>query len=328
MFGRFDFPGLNSCGAQGPGGQPRYDLAYSGGHWTNTGSGTFQEGGYGGNPGMTVGTGGVLPAVGPGSASCSEEITATFTWNSLGNPANVPPDAVVIKITATASFNGDLGTVSNGLGSPSVQTETGRISTGFVHVVESGSSFTIKRTPTAAVSKIDTGYGGMVGGNCSVSLSFDVYPVNLNISGVIDPKTDLRILVGQRMGAGVSLGDLSYESASYAWEVAGASPFSDYTVGATSATITPFTLPSPQVATIQALFRVPEEVTVSCRVTLAAPNLTIPLSKSFNVVSPAYYHETRSIGIFQFLLNDTPNTVNPNKFRRYLSWAPDLGGLL
>lgn len=65
---------------------PSYEVVYSGGQWSSSGPTSSASGSYSGLPfGISVGTGGIEGANGLGSASCSGQIVATFTWNNAGN---------------------------------------------------------------------------------------------------------------------------------------------------------------------------------------------------------------------------------------------------
>ena len=88
---------------------------------------------------------------GKGSVACNGPITATLTWD--GGPNNDPrPKSVVILKTASATWSGDSGGASNGLGDPCVPGEYAGSSQGTEYELVNNPPATITRTVTPSAN--------------------------------------------------------------------------------------------------------------------------------------------------------------------------------
>jgi hypothetical protein len=184
-------------GLQGPPPSPAgYSVtASSGGTWVSDGlNGEHAEGPYGGlNPrgaGPATGGEGGNPSypAGPGSASCSGQISMTLTWS--GGSQNLPaPPVAIVKQTSTASWSGDSGSCSNGLGDEPVEVEDGEYVTGTLYSTVNGPGNTINRScsPAASAALGLNSPTSLAAGACSVNYSVAAYPVRLMTGS---PKTD------------------------------------------------------------------------------------------------------------------------------------------
>lgn len=323
---------------QGGGGGPHYDVSYSGGSWSTTGPSASDNGVYSGTPayGANVGTGGVYNASGPGSAYCSGMITATFTWNSAGNPTNLPPPVALVKKVSTAAWAGDLGTCSNGLGSPVVPGEYGAIATGVAYEVRNnpGLSFTVTCAPSASASQISSPPSGFLGGSANVGFAAQAFGVSVDLLGVIDPVSARRLLIGQRLGFRVNLGGFTdHQSEEETWQIAGGMPFAAYNGAANgpSATITPWQPITSFGGYGYAYFRFPAPgIVISASVTLTfadpgVPQLTCQVSNTCEAEAPARYTDQRTIGTMQLLDESFNPSSDPSRFVLHGATIPGAG---
>ena len=133
-----------------------YSVTYSGGTVaTSSGSSSgsapyaisYNNPGYGG-----IGASYFGPGYGA-SATCSGQITATFTWNSGGNPNYTPPKQVFVVETCQVSAYSNGGPASATTGLPNGSTTNGvTTATRRTVKVNPGNSFTVTCTPNATAS--------------------------------------------------------------------------------------------------------------------------------------------------------------------------------
>ncbi len=274
---------------------------------------------------MAVGGGGGISSdfvppdqyiVGPGSVSCAGQITATFTWieSYEGDPS---PSVVVVRQTAGADWSGDSGSCANGLGHaaspvpPPTVYHQDSFGTTYVVRPNPGASFSLTLTPTASAVKALNGPSPHQVASANVSWVCAVHTPSLSISGVIDPVSDRRLLIGQRLAAAVALGGLpSDASTSYSWTVAGGSPFADYAPTTPTAVFTPFA--SPNAGTLACYFAIPATgITLTASVSLPTIGVTFQLSEGkVTTVAPELTHLYEDIGAMQLL----PNNQSPTEF--------------
>jgi hypothetical protein len=112
-----------------------YDVSFSGGtchSMGDYGDHSWPYAAVAGGWGGTAPTGGSAQGgpIGPGTGDCTGQITTTFTWNNDGDPSSLPPEAVIIKQTSSASWDGDSGSCADGLGDPAVPSSGGQTSSG------------------------------------------------------------------------------------------------------------------------------------------------------------------------------------------------------
>ena len=195
---------------------------------------------------------------------CSGQITVTFTWNQEGDPNSLPPEAVIVKQTSSASWNGDSGTCADGLGDAAVPSTGGETSSGVHYIARSnpGSSFQITVTPSATVSAGGGfQFGPPVGGSCTVTFSAQTYCVRMPLNGVVKIEQSYQILIGQKFSSTISFDPGSPTSAgdTYAWTLSGGDPFADYMAPPPTgpAVYTPFT--SPTGASLNCYFANPNQ---------------------------------------------------------------------
>jgi hypothetical protein len=216
----------------------------------------------------------------PGTVTCSGTITATFTWQP-SFPGESPPNVVLVKETSRATWRGDTGSASNGLGFPAVPDANGfgGTSSGVKWSVKNnpGQSFTWTCTPSASASTADPPVGPYADAAASVSYRIDVGFIQISLSGGIQSTTESRYLIGQKCRAEItsdSIPPLSINS--YSWNVSGGDSFKRFYVSHSQAThlsagyrdnlATPITTP-----TLKCHFAKNGTVTISCTVGLAVP---------------------------------------------------------
>jgi hypothetical protein len=293
-----------------------YDVSFSGGTCHTTGDygdHSWPYAAVAGGWGGTAPTGGSTQGgpIGPGTGDCTGQITATFTWNNGGDLNSLPPEAVIIKQTSSASWAGDSGACNDGLGDPAVPSAGGQTSSGVHWIARSnpGNSFQITVTPSATVSAGGGfQFGPPEGGSCSVTFGVETYSVRMAIHGVIPIGTDQALLIGQKFSAEISLDPGSPTSANdtYAWTVSGGDPFADYSMPPPSGpgVYTPFS--SPNSATMACYFAHPQSgITVTCSVGLPLAGINLNLSKN-NIASVAPDYALQVIqGTPQMVLDGT-----------------------
>lgn len=312
-------------------GTPHYDITYSGGTWASNGPAGPISGPYLGTYGAGTWTGGGDPgpppvgALGPGSCSCTGMITATFVWNNGGDSANLPPQVVLIKETSYASWSGDSGSCSNGLGDTPIDVQHGQYSSGIRWTARSspGKTFSITITPSAQAALADGSAAGPAG-NSQVSYQVQATPVRIAFSGVIDPLRDKRLITGQELRAAVTFdGELPPgQTCNYSWSVSGCSPFASYTATPPLGKLYPY-LPSTEQST-NCYFAREGSAKVSCSVTMSmfsVPLLTFALSDTVGTKGPDLKLANALIGTFRLLRFDSglgalvEDFVGPTRFQ-------------
>jgi hypothetical protein len=233
-------------------------------------------------------------------------------WNNAGNPAaNPPPAVVIVRESCTASWSGDSGSCSNGLGNPETGTTYAKSSTGdrLSIVTTNTDDFYVSCSPTASVTQVDPPPSGYPAGSCGVTYSATGYVPKLTFDGVLDPITNKTLLIGQQLTSIVTLGGYTPGgTVTYTWTVNGGDVFADYTATTALATYTAFS--APNTASMACFFKKPELVTVSCKVDMTSPALSFTLTDKVNADKPTLSHATQSCGTFQL----RPNATSPTGF--------------
>jgi hypothetical protein len=157
------------------------------------------------------------PAIGPGSVTCSGQMTAHFEWIvEATDRKQVPPDCIVIEQFASASWQGESGSCSNGLGHPATGTSQGQSSSGFHYrlVNDPPGEFDILCTPTAHAQTSQ--WSGCV---AEVYYRASATPIELAFHGTVWSGELENVLMGQNVGVGVASGQ--YEQTNHSWKVSG-----------------------------------------------------------------------------------------------------------
>ena len=227
----------------------------------------------------SVNSGGYAPpGRGPGGASSKGVVTASFLW-VRDSPQDDPPPAVVVKKTASANASGGAPAAADGLGHAPFTMGTTVFSVGSAYEVQGGESFEVKVQPSASASDDQ-------GGTCGVSVIVSCAPVRITLSGVLNPKTDKRLLIGQRLGATVSGAP---SGSTYTW-IVGGGPFTSYTPSTPASQFVGYNPPSASSDPSTAChFRSPGAKSVQCSVYLAALGQTVALSENVTAVAPEFY---------------------------------------
>ncbi len=252
---------------------------------------------------------------GHGSVSCSGQIVATFTWMPSYD-GDLPPSVVVVKETGGADWSGDSGACDDGLGhaaqppaGPSVYHQDSFGSRYFVQE-DPGNSFTRPCNPTASAVKAQGGPSPWQTASAGVSYIAGVYYPSLTISGVIDPATDHRLLIGQRLTATVSLGGLPTGAGdSYSWSVDKGAPFSDYTASDASATYVPF---GSQNAPVMVCYFAKPDTGIKVQASVSLPTIGLAFSLAIDDIrtsNPTVWNRFQAIGTMQLL----PNAQGPTE---------------
>ena len=114
-----------------------------------------------------------------------------------------------------------------------------------------------------------------------------VSALKLSLAGVLDPDTDKRLLVGQRLTATVSGAPTGANA--YTWTVGGG-PFSSYTPSTPASQLVGYDpVPASSSPTTSCSFRSPGAKSVQCTVYLAALDQSVTLSESVSAVAPDFY---------------------------------------
>ena len=270
-----------------------------------------------------MGTGGVPNASGPGTATCSGTITATFTWNDQGNSANEPPDIAVVKEVATASWIGDIGQCANGLGSPVTPLTFGGTSSGtrYTSVESPGQSFQVTCSPLASSYFSEYSTTGLIGGNVSVAYQASAHPIRIHVTG-INPTTNT-MLIGQKLVASISTGGLP-AATNQVWNVSGSgAPFSDYQATQQSATYTGWTAPSTGTSSIEFYLAKPLNATITCEFDLTFAGLSIGLKHPLLPQEPSIIVDSAAISSAQMLPVSAPTMFG----LKGLTLGPDTVGM-
>ncbi|MBV6490018.1 MAG: hypothetical protein CNCCGFBP_00408 [Fimbriimonadaceae bacterium] len=312
------------------GGQGYFEVTYSGGAWSSTGEAGTVVGTYGPEQqenwgGASTGGGAGDPPVmvlGPGFASCSGRITATFTWNNEGNPANVPPPVAIVRQVSSASWFGDSGSCANGLGHPAIFGESGEMSTGVKWSIREnpGTSFTVTCDPSAEAFLEEGWLPGAIAGGVNVTYSARAFACRIRLVGVQNPVVDKRLLIGQKLRATVDLGGLPVTGATqFSWDVKGGAPFLSYTASIDAASYVGWSATSEPTGSINFHLARPQSTTISCSIQLGSPDMVLNLEESALAEAPVRFHEIQSIGQMTLLRNNgnqsyVVDPVNPDSF--------------
>lgn len=303
---------------------------------SSDGSGFYSGGG------MAVwSTKGTPPKATTGTATCTGDITTTFTWvpdqgNSTTDP---PPTSVVIAEegnTAVSSYNSVPDTVAttatcdNGLGFSFVPTTGSNnskngTSNGTRYQIKEnpGSAFTIKCSPSATVEGTGIDWPPTTnGGNLSLRYKATALPLEVVLSGGIGPKNNKSFLIGQQVSGSISAGGLPVVPKSCNWSADAGSPFSDYKVvwsastpNTTSATFVPLgTQTQPTVS-----FHFKQAPTggatanVSTPVTLAVPAGALPAAGLTTTLTQQCYIDppNKTIDVHIGTVQGLPNAASP-----------------
>ncbi len=280
--------------------------------------GTDGQGGWGGGAWTGGGNEGDPPVIvlGPGTAACWGAITATFTWNNEGNPANVPPPVAVIREIGFASWSGDGGSCTDGLGHTPVAIANGQVSSGEKWTVKQlpGTSFTYTCEPSANAFLTEPSTTGLPAGGVSVNYSVAAFSCRIRLLGVLNPVTDKRLLIGQQLRATVDLGGLpATGQTQYTWDITGGAPFASYTASTLLATYTGWQSYTETTGVTNAFFRLPDDIQITCNVQTATPALAFQLSEDLASESPKKFHKAASMGQMTLM----PNSTSPVEFKLF-----------
>jgi hypothetical protein len=299
---------------------PGYSVTYSSpdAKWTSDGEAGHVEDEYGGTTsyGGGASTGGGIPgaiAVGPGSASASGPIIATFTWNDGGNPANIPPAVVLIREESTASWSGDNGGCANGLQHPPVPSSNGAISTGvrYSSRLNPGATFIVTCSPSANATLAANSSTGLLAGHASVSYSAAAYPVRLSLYGVVNPVTDKRSAVGCRVGGTAAIEGVFDLDLNYQWsQTSMCLPFNHYYFNNSNSQLIDWT-PGNSSSTSM-VFRDGGSVNLRCRIYDLDDGIDVTVEENLTIEEPILKNPPTEDSIGDFYL--LPNLVVPNIF--------------
>ena len=147
----------------------------------------------------------------PGStASCSGQITTTFTWVPPASDPNQPtPQSAIVIENCTAyarAGEGIAGNCSTGFSGAGQSSSSGGTISGTQYTGHSspGASFTVQATPSASSTPSSNHLG-----DASVSYSASAYPITIQLIGTAkDSSGAENILIGQ--GCSASLVDTPY----------------------------------------------------------------------------------------------------------------------
>ncbi len=205
---------------------------------------------------------------GTGSVDANGQITVTFVWvKTDGDDDDTPPPYVLIIKDSTASWTGDSGNCANGLGDPEVSGS----SSGIHYELYANPPEQFTRTVTPVVHAVaDDPPIIAEHATGSVSIRYFAVPIEIKLTGVLNADTDRRLMIGQELGAYVSIGGLTMgNDPTYSWNVSGGNPFQSFDVKYTfpeSATVTMFAPQTTQ--TLSTHLRTPTlndaKFTVSC----------------------------------------------------------------
>lgn len=176
------------------------------------------------------------PPASYGSVTCSGQITVTMTWKPTdGDDDDTPPPYVMIVMDSTANWSGDSGNCANGLDHspvPNPPLNGYQQSSGISYELVAGKDEIIRYiTPTAYALVNNPALGESTTAVAGVSIKYTAVPIEIKLTGVLHPDKDRRILIGQTLGAYVSIGGLPMgNNPTYEWDVSGGDPFQEFVV--------------------------------------------------------------------------------------------------
>lgn len=278
---------------------------------------------YGGGASTGGGFGSFLVA-GPGSASCSGTITATFTWNNEGDEGNLPPQTVIIREDSTAEWGGDSGSASNGLGHSAVNQTYSGVSTGtkWSYRQDPGTEFQVTVTPSASASFSSNSSSGLLAGACNVEYVAHSYIARLTFTGTIPGDPIERILIGQELEAELVLGldeQLLSESDTFSWDISGGSPFTSYEADEDGAELNEWESPVNALFTTCHFGKAQNSVAVSVTAYIHDIDLEFTVSRSVKPEPPDPLSFTVLAGDPELMNGPDPDLNDPNTLR--LWWA-------
>jgi hypothetical protein len=236
-----------------------------------------------------------IPYPGGSFAANNPSITATAVW--VPDFANEPAPKAIVCVTSSVNFTSDAtlmgpGTVANGLGASQSAGSTGWVSLGATSqalTAEAGtSSITRTITPSMAVGLVQFA-GASAHIQATINFSMQVWPITLDLKGTSDDNGVQKLVVGRFLTGTVNTHGFPTNSGdTYTWlSPSGGSPFADYQPSASSATLTPFTLPANQSPSLSCYFRQPDSVTLQCTYHSGALNQDFALTAALTTVGPS-----------------------------------------
>ena len=218
--------------------------------------------------------------------NCGGTITAVLKWQA--NPRDpsepIPPKAIVWQGCIVTRGLG--AACDNTMGDPYVGDTRGESSSGsgnpiyhpVVRTPDAQGRVTVTLTPTASGSEENPG--------ATVRYRVHANPMKIELSGVLDPKTDKRLLIGQKLGATVSGAPSGANT--YTW-IVGGGPFTSYTPSVPASQFVGYNPPNASSDPSTACcFRSPGAKSVQCSVYLAASGQTVTLSENVTAVAPDF----------------------------------------
>ncbi len=272
--------------------------------------------------------------------SATASVTATLTWQPSSGQTKTsdPPPTAPVSIleTATASENPGpwggsgpapypAGTASDGLGdSPTVSSDGhGYISSGAHPIQKDGSSgvITLDAVSMSATcpktTLTDTTVDWTGSGGASVNLTVQVFPESVSISGTNNPAAgDYRVLTGQQITATLQGVPAGYTVTKYTWSGQSGTCFKNYDYTLPSNQLVPLgstdlsgpAAGSTTVAALNFYDRVKEDLTVTCTVSLKAPDGTAlsvtAASPKVNVLKPTAVWKAETGNVYYSHAND------------------------
>lgn len=171
----------------------------------------------------------------PGSAQCSGDIIVHFNW-SPDTEADLPPQAVAIKLQAKTSWSGDSGSCGDGLGDTPIVSADGFSGScgGYSCFIKKtpGQSFDLTYSPSASATIAQYPLSDCAAADCSVYFKAECVNFGLHFGGVI-PGTNESILGryvwssvtqepnGYMVGGEESQNQVSLALSNYLWNVPG-----------------------------------------------------------------------------------------------------------
>ncbi len=229
------------------------------------------------------------------SITVSGSPTATYTWQpdpNLPDGADPAPSAIMVQTCylvwntdsaqdgATTSGSGTSG-IPGAAAFPSGPSGGGTV-TGYSVASPSGSTVTVSCSPTLNYTGTTTSSSrSTVYADANVNYSVTPYPVTIAIGGTYDPTHgDYRVLTGQQITATVNGIPTGYTVTKYTWSSPSGTCFKtyDYTlpsnqlVALGSTDLSGPAAGSTTVAGLSFYDRVKEDLTVTCTVTMTAPD--------------------------------------------------------